>query len=213
MFVNLQRLLVQSSKWLGISSVQFSYLVTSLSGKFVQFSSGHGSRVPPFSSFSSFHELFWPWLGLTWLARFSPSSLQLFRRSRGAVLAPSSGNPSPPAGVCRLGGGMVRSADCAHWLVVGVVWCRSDTNPVQKRLNRVRSGQLACLIESAVQFISLSSVLGTGPNASVQFVQFSLFSSAVNSSCPAGRLSTWAVSLQRRPFVPEPLPSPLSCTP
>ena len=36
-FVNLQGLL--SSKWFGISSVQFSSLVTGLSGKFVQFSS------------------------------------------------------------------------------------------------------------------------------------------------------------------------------
>ena len=43
-FVNLRGLLVQSSKWLGISSVQFSSLVTSLSGKFVQFSSGQGAK-------------------------------------------------------------------------------------------------------------------------------------------------------------------------
>ena len=49
-FVNLRGPLVQSSKWFGISSVQFSSLVTSLSGKFVQFSSGHGDQVPPFSS-------------------------------------------------------------------------------------------------------------------------------------------------------------------
>ena len=37
-------------KWFGISSVQFSSLVTSLAGKFVQFSSRHGGQVPPFSS-------------------------------------------------------------------------------------------------------------------------------------------------------------------
>ena len=47
--VNLRGLLVQSSKWFGIKSVQFSSLVTSLSGKFVRFSSGHGDQVPPFS--------------------------------------------------------------------------------------------------------------------------------------------------------------------
>ena len=43
-FMNLQGLLVRSLKWFGISSEQFSSLVTSLSGKVVQFSSGHGSR-------------------------------------------------------------------------------------------------------------------------------------------------------------------------
>ena len=54
-FVNLQGLLVQSSKMFGISSVQFGSLVTSLSGKLVQFSQGHGSQLPPFSSVHSFH--------------------------------------------------------------------------------------------------------------------------------------------------------------
>ena len=43
-FVNLQGLLVQRSKWFGVSSVQISSPVTSLSGKFVQFSSGHGGQ-------------------------------------------------------------------------------------------------------------------------------------------------------------------------
>ena len=54
-FVNLRGLLVQSSSLLGISSVQFSSLGTSLSGKFVQFSSGHRGQVPQFRSFSSVH--------------------------------------------------------------------------------------------------------------------------------------------------------------
>ena len=40
--VTLQGLLVQSSQWVGFSSVQFSSLVTSLSGKFAQF--GHGAE-------------------------------------------------------------------------------------------------------------------------------------------------------------------------
>ena len=60
-FVSLQGLLVQTSKWFGISSVQFSSLVTSLAGKFVQFSSvqARWPRVSvQFSSLSSFHELF-----------------------------------------------------------------------------------------------------------------------------------------------------------
>ena len=56
-FVNLQGLLVQSSKWFGISSVQFSSLGTSLPGKFVQLSSGYQGQVPPFSSFSSVHSV------------------------------------------------------------------------------------------------------------------------------------------------------------
>ena len=38
---DLQGLLVQSFNWFGIDSVQFSSLGTSLSGKFVQFCSGH----------------------------------------------------------------------------------------------------------------------------------------------------------------------------
>ena len=54
-FVNLQFLLVQSSKSFGISSVQFSSQVARLSGKLVQFSSGQWGQVPPFSSFSSVH--------------------------------------------------------------------------------------------------------------------------------------------------------------
>ena len=42
--MNLRGLLVQSSKWFGISSVQFSYLVTSLSGKFVSSVRGMGTK-------------------------------------------------------------------------------------------------------------------------------------------------------------------------
>ena len=45
-FVNLKGFLVQSSGLFGISSVQFSSLGTSLSVKFVQFSSGHRGQVP-----------------------------------------------------------------------------------------------------------------------------------------------------------------------
>ena len=56
-FVNLPGLLVQSLKRFGISSVQFSSQVTSLPGKFVQFSSWHGGQVPTFSPFSSGHSV------------------------------------------------------------------------------------------------------------------------------------------------------------
>ena len=50
--MNLQGLLVQSSKWFGISSVQFSSLVTIFSGKFssVQFPSHHFAWKVQFSS-------------------------------------------------------------------------------------------------------------------------------------------------------------------
>ena len=58
-FVNLQSVLVQISKWFGISSAQFSYLVIGLSGKFVQFSSGNGGQVPPSSPFSRFIQFRW----------------------------------------------------------------------------------------------------------------------------------------------------------
>ena len=50
--LSLQGLFVQSSNWFAISSVQFSSLGTSLSGKLVQSSSGHQGQVPLFSSFS-----------------------------------------------------------------------------------------------------------------------------------------------------------------
>ena len=56
-FANLQGFLIQSSNWFGISSVQFSSLGTSLSEKFVQFSSGDRGQVPPFSSFSPVHSV------------------------------------------------------------------------------------------------------------------------------------------------------------
>ena len=49
-FVNLQGPLVQSSNLFDISSVQFSSLGTSLSGKFVHFRPEHRGQVPPFSS-------------------------------------------------------------------------------------------------------------------------------------------------------------------
>ena len=81
-FVNLQGLLVHSSKSFGISSVQFSSLVTRLSGKFIQFSSGHRSQMPSFSRFSSFssvQKLLRPWFGLTWLSRFGSASVQSIR--------------------------------------------------------------------------------------------------------------------------------------
>ena len=103
-FVNLQGVLLQSSKWLGISSVQFGSIVTSLSGKFVQFNSGHGGQVTPSSSVHSFHfanssgpDSAWPGWFVSAQARFSQSSFQLFRRSRGAVLGPLQ-RQSQPAG-------------------------------------------------------------------------------------------------------------------
>ena len=54
-FVNLQGLPIQSSN--GFASEQylkFNSLVISLTGKFVQFSLGHGGQVPPSSSVHSF---------------------------------------------------------------------------------------------------------------------------------------------------------------
>ena len=52
-FVNFLGLVVQSSKWFRISSVQFSSIVTRLPGKFVQFSSWGSSNFKKFSKFSS----------------------------------------------------------------------------------------------------------------------------------------------------------------
>ena len=51
-------------------------------GKFVQFILGHGGQMPLFSIqvqfIHLFHELFRPWLGLTWLAQFGSASFQSF---------------------------------------------------------------------------------------------------------------------------------------
>ena len=55
-----QDLIVQSSDWFGISSVQFSSLGTSCLESL--FSSGHQGQVPLFSLFSLVHKLFQPWL-------------------------------------------------------------------------------------------------------------------------------------------------------
>ena len=99
--------------------------------QFVQFSSGHGGQVPPFSSFSSFHEIFGPWPRLTWLAPFSPSSLQLFGKSRGAVLGPlhRKSQPTGPGLVARVEGWCGLLAMLAYflsgmWRVVGVTQLR-----------------------------------------------------------------------------------------
>ena len=122
-FVSLQSLLVQSSKLFGASSMQISFLVTSLSGKFVQFSWARGTSdsvlFVQFSSFSSFHELFRPWLGLTWLARFVSGSVQsieypiVWEEQRSSSRSPPAEIPARRPGVCRLGGEMVRFAGCA----------------------------------------------------------------------------------------------------
>ena len=172
--MNLQGLLVQSSKWFGISSVQFSFLATSFSGKFVQFSSGHGGQVHPFSSehsvqftSSSGPDSDWPgWLG----------SVHWISNCLGGV---RSSSRSPPAEiparwprVCHLDGDMVRFAGCACLPVRGVVWCRSHAIQFKIALKRVRSVHFACLIGSAAS--SFSSVSGTGAKClhSVHSVQF-----------------------------------------
>ena len=51
-----------SFKSLNKSSFTLVRLPGRVDWQFVQFSSGHGGKEPPFSSFSSVHELFWPWL-------------------------------------------------------------------------------------------------------------------------------------------------------
>ena len=159
-FVNLQGLLVQSSKWFGISSVQFGFLVTSLSRKLIQFSSGHGGQVSPFSSVHSFHELFRPWLGLTWLARFGSGPVKsieppiVWEEQRSSSRPPPAEIPAHRPGICRLGGGMVHFAGCACLLGWGVMCCRSDAMSVQNHLKRVRTVQFACLIRSAASSFS-----------------------------------------------------------
>ena len=102
---------------------KFSFLVTSLSGKFVQVSLRPGPgpsasvQFVQFSSFGSFHELFRPWFELR-LVRFGsgcsgrPDSVHRGSSCLGGAeeqfQVTSSGNPNPPARSLTLGGGMVR---------------------------------------------------------------------------------------------------------
>ena len=53
----LEGLLVQIPNWFGTSSVKFSSLSTSFSGKFIQFSFGHWGQMLLFSFFSSVHSV------------------------------------------------------------------------------------------------------------------------------------------------------------
>ena len=87
-----------------------------------------------FSSFSSDHELFRPWLGLTWLARVGSGSIQ----SNESLVVWEEQFKIPPAeipdrrpGVCCLGGAMVRFAGCACLLVRDVV----DVGVTQIQIN------------------------------------------------------------------------------
>ena len=89
-----------------------------------------GAREPSasvqFNSSSSFHELFWPWFRLTWLARFGSGSVQpiefpiIRRKQRSSSRSPPAEIPALRPGVCRLGAGIVRFAVCACFLVRGV---------------------------------------------------------------------------------------------
>ena len=84
-----------------VRSVQFGTRRPSTSVQFVHF-----------RSFSSVHELFRPWLGLTWLARFGSTSVQsiesliAWEKQRSSSRSPPAEIPVRRPGGCRLGGGM-----------------------------------------------------------------------------------------------------------
>ena len=103
-----------------------------------------------------------------------PSSLQLFGRSKGAVLGllQRKSQPAGP-GFLAWGGGKVRFADHAHLLVRGVVLYRSDANSVQNRLRRVRSVRLPNW--GSCQFVLFISGHGVKCLRSVHSVQSELF--------------------------------------
>ena len=117
-FVNLQGLLVQSSKWLGISSVQLSSLVTNLPETFVQFSAGHGTeclRSVRSAQFIQFISQTLPPLVPIDLAGSVRLRLGSVHRDRLVWEEHRSSSRSPPAeiparrpGVCCLGGEIVR---------------------------------------------------------------------------------------------------------
>ena len=77
----------------------------------------------------------------------------------------------------------MRFAGCACLFVRDVVWCQSDANSVQNRLQKVLSVQFVCLLGSTAS--SFSSVRSAAVKSlrSVHSVQFS------NSSGPADSVS------------------------
>ena len=85
---------------------------------------------------------------------------------------------SPPVeiSVCRpgvycLGGGMVHFAGYARLIVRDVVWCLSDTNPVNNCSKKlVLFSSPVCLGQLPVCSVQFRA---WGPSASIQFIQFS----------------------------------------
>ena len=121
----LANLLTRSSRskfnqWFGISSIQFSSLVTSFSGKFVQFMGTKFLRSVKFSS------------GL--VQSIEPPIV--WEKQRNSFRSPQRKSQSTgPGCVSWVGGwvGMVRFAGCACLFVRNVAWCQSDANSVQNR--------------------------------------------------------------------------------
>ena len=187
-FVNLQGHIVQSSNWFGISSVQFSSLVTSLESSSSSFR-GFGSSAPvqfaEFSPFSSVHELFRPWLGLTWLARLGSGSVQsiespiVWEEQRSGSRSPPAEIPARWPGVCCRCGGIARFAGCVCLLVraVGVGVTQIQFKTVLKEFISIRLPDRArCLL---VQFSSRT----LGPSGSLLYLFFMSMSSGHAAHC------------------------------
>ena len=128
-FVNLQSLSRSKFEmvWHQFSTAQFPSHQFALKVCSVQFRARGPSASVQFSSFSSFHEAFRPWLGLSWLARFGSGLVQsiespiVWEEQRSSSRSPPVEIPALRPVVCRLVGGIVHFADCLLvWGLCGV---------------------------------------------------------------------------------------------
>ena len=158
-----------------------------------------------FVQFSSVHELFRPWLELTWLAWFGSDSFHsmespiVWKDQRDSSRLPLLEIPISQPNVCRRDGGMVRFTGCACLLVRGVVWCGVRVTQIRFKIpleefvsfsSPAWSGRLP---DRSVQFGA------RGLSASVQFVQFSSFNLVHELFWPCPPVH-WHYHSTHRPF-------------
>ena len=95
----------------------------------------------------------------------------VWEEQRNSSRSPPAEIPARRPGVCRLGGGIMCFAGCACLIVRDVVWCQSDANSVQNRLQKSSFCSVRLPDRIDCQFVQFSSGHGG------QELPFSSFSS------------------------------------